>query len=267
MGDSVESSNREQIERLNQRGGRTLSVVDLVIGGTLSPEMAGICAAAMVRGASLMTAAGPGGAGKTTLMAALLGFLPPGRPIVTIESDADLPAPSSDAEGDAVYLGHEIGSGAYYSYLWGGAVGRYIALARGGGSIASCLHADTVAELYSALTGPELGAPVSDIGGIGLMLFIVARREGDGIVRRVSTMNVPGDGRHQEAFRWDMASAEFVRCGEGSAIRRLAEVCGCDETAFGRLAGRLQDVLEGLAGSGTSDFGDVRDSFLESGLK
>ncbi len=267
MGDSVESSNREQIERLNQRGGRTLSVIDLVIGGTLSAEMAGICAAAMVRGVSLMTAAGPGGAGKTTLMAGLLGFLAQGRQIVTIESEADLPVPSPDAESDAAYLVHEIGSGPYYGYLWGGAVGRYLALTHGGGSIASCLHADTVAELYSALTRPELGARASDIGGIGLMLFITARQKGGGIVRRVSTMNVPGVRIHQEAFRWVMTSAEFVRCVGVSAFGRLAGACGCGETAFGRLARSLQNLFERLAESGINDFGDVRESFLESGLK
>jgi hypothetical protein len=36
----LERHNHQQIELLNQRGGRTLSIVDLIQAGTLSIEMA-----------------------------------------------------------------------------------------------------------------------------------------------------------------------------------------------------------------------------------
>ena len=65
---------------------RTLSIVDLIQAGTLNVEMAAYAMRARHEGASLLTAARPGGAGKTTLMAALLSFLPPGVPIVTVDS-------------------------------------------------------------------------------------------------------------------------------------------------------------------------------------
>ena len=68
----IERRNRQQIEQLNQRGGRTLSIVDLIQAGTLSVEMAACAMRAMHQGASLLTGARPGGAGKTTLMAAIL---------------------------------------------------------------------------------------------------------------------------------------------------------------------------------------------------
>jgi len=81
----VETHNRRQIEQLNQRGGRMLSIVDLILAGTISVEMSAYAMRAIHRGASLLTGARPGGAGKTTLMAALLSFLPPGVPIVTVD--------------------------------------------------------------------------------------------------------------------------------------------------------------------------------------
>ncbi len=267
MGEFVESSNLQQIERLNQRGGPSMSLVDLVACGTLSSEMAGVCAAAVVRGASVLTAAGPGGAGKTTLMAALLGFVAAGRPIVTIENAADLPRPSSASNDDPVYLVHELGAGAWYGYLWGNGVGRYVGLARGNGSISSCLHADAIPELYSILTGSELGCRVSDVCGVGLVLFMKARQVSGRVIRRVSTMNVPGERRHQAAFRWDSASDRFVRSSEISAVERLGTVCGCDGSDFGRLAQGLQTFLDGLLVSGVSGFSEVRRAFLESGLK
>jgi len=36
----IERHNHQQIEQLNQRGGRTLSIVDLIQAGTISVEMA-----------------------------------------------------------------------------------------------------------------------------------------------------------------------------------------------------------------------------------
>ncbi len=70
----IERHNHRQIEQLNQRGGRTLSIVDLIQAGTINVEMAAYAMRAMAEGASLLTAARPGGAGKTALMAAILGL-------------------------------------------------------------------------------------------------------------------------------------------------------------------------------------------------
>ena len=80
-----ERHNHRQIEMLNQRGGRTLSIVDLIRAGTISVPMAACAMRAVHEGASILTGARPGGAGKTTLMAALLSFLPPGEEIVTVD--------------------------------------------------------------------------------------------------------------------------------------------------------------------------------------
>ena len=55
-----------EIDRCNQRGGRMLSVVDLIEAETLSAELAAYCLAAVGQGASFMVGALPGGAGKTS---------------------------------------------------------------------------------------------------------------------------------------------------------------------------------------------------------
>jgi len=81
----IERHNHRQIEQLNQRGGRTLTIVDLIRDGTLSVPMAACALRAIEQGASLLTAARPGGAGKTTLMASILHLLPPGVRIVTVD--------------------------------------------------------------------------------------------------------------------------------------------------------------------------------------
>jgi hypothetical protein len=45
--DVVEGHNHRQIEQLNQRGGRMLSIVDLIQAGTISVEMAAYAMRAM----------------------------------------------------------------------------------------------------------------------------------------------------------------------------------------------------------------------------
>jgi hypothetical protein len=60
----IERHNHRQIEQLNQWGGRMLSIVDLIQAGTLSVEMAACAMWAMAEGASLLTAARPGGRAK-----------------------------------------------------------------------------------------------------------------------------------------------------------------------------------------------------------
>src|SRR5919204_945220 len=73
-----------------------LSLVDLVANGTIPARPAALLWWAMERGASLVTAGGPSGAGKTTLANALLAFLPAGAPPFPVAGAPDrlqLPAP------------------------------------------------------------------------------------------------------------------------------------------------------------------------------
>ncbi len=83
----INENNLQQIELTNQRGGRILSIVDLIKAKTISTEAAAFCRAALKAGCSFFTGAVPGGAGKTTLMAALLGMLPADEKIITASDD------------------------------------------------------------------------------------------------------------------------------------------------------------------------------------
>jgi len=212
----VEARNHRQIEMLNQRGGRTLSIVDLIRAGTISVEMAAYAMRAVDRGASILTGAVPGGAGKTTLMAALLGFLPPDVPIVTVDRP-ELIADGlrRDSERAACYLVHEIGSGHWYGYLWGRHVAEYLRLIDGPRRIASCLHADTLEELTAILCSAPLHVRPADLGRVNLVLFMHVDRASGAIRRRVAAFHeAEGDGRHRLRFRWDERADRFETVGE-----------------------------------------------------
>ncbi|NLX42680.1 MAG: hypothetical protein GXY79_04280, partial [Chloroflexi bacterium] len=70
------------VNRANQRGGRMLSIVDLLLAETLTLPQAAWLAAQVLGGRSFLVGARPGGAGKTTVMGALLGLLPRNEPVL-----------------------------------------------------------------------------------------------------------------------------------------------------------------------------------------
>ncbi len=196
------SKNLAEINSLNQRGGRMLSVVDLIEDGTLDVPVAGWLLSRVSAGDSFLCAAGPGGVGKTTLMACLLSFLPPDERIHTVTD----PSVVEDRDGPTCYLCHEIGSGHWYGYLWGDDAAQFLALQRHG-RIAASLHADTLEEVRQQLLGPAIGASERDLKAVDLLLFMVRERG----LRRVSQILASDDsvGGFSEVAHWDRGSDSF----------------------------------------------------------
>ena len=249
---SVETRNLAEIERLNQRGGRTLTVADLCEAGTLTPEIAAFMLCSVAQGASILTAAQRGGAGKSTLLANILCFLPPGERIITVSSPSimakAIDEPPIEPE---CYLAHEIGSGQWYAYIWGSAVRQFFHLMDTGRRIASCLHADTLEEVEEILTSPPLLVPAEYIHRLGILAFIDFAAADGG--RRVTFVygHAPG-GELRLAFRWrqsddthDMISApEFF----GLEAARYAEAV---------------ELFNGLAAAGVRDLAEQRRRIVE----
>jgi ABC-type cobalamin/Fe3+-siderophores transport system ATPase subunit len=221
-----EQHNLDAINSLNQRGGRMLSLIDLLEADTLNLDMAAAMAAAAAGGGSFLTGAGPGGVGKTTLMAAALAFLPPGTEIVTIEGPETLnelaarPAPHPQC-----LVVHEIGAGSYYGYLWGPAVARYFNLAsQPGRCLASNLHAETYTAARHQLMGGSLGVPAQTLARVSLLAFMTQV----GSRRRIATLwessaapaadKAPGAVEntatpHRLAWRWVAEKDAFEKVG------------------------------------------------------
>lgn len=190
--------------------------MDLIQAGTISVEMAAYAMRAMAEGASLLTGARPGGAGKTTLMAAMLGLLPPDVPIITVDDSRiiheGLRRPLTEP---ACYLAHEIGSGNWYGYIWGRDVADFFSMIGGERRIASCLHADTLEELTGILCSPPLQVAREALGPVGLILFIHVIPGPDGYRRRVASFwEADGEGGDRKVFRWNAKAETFERTAE-----------------------------------------------------
>ena len=114
----------EVVNRSNQRGGRMLSVVDLIDAGTLTLEQAAVPTARIEAGSSVLVGANPGGAGKTAVMGALVTMLPPGESIhVTHTGRGFAFGGAGRAEtwrnagsGDCL-VAYEVSPGSYEAYI------------------------------------------------------------------------------------------------------------------------------------------------------
>lgn len=157
----------ELVERSNQRGGRMLSVIDLIRAETLTRRETCWLLARIEQGSSWLVGARPGGAGKTTVMSALLAMLPEGEKV-------RLTVPGSgwekSAPGDCI-VAYELNHGGYEGYIWGNDVKQLARLAASGCRVVANLHADTLAEAIMQIVSQNDAAP-KDFPGFGMFIPI-----------------------------------------------------------------------------------------------
>jgi type IV secretory pathway ATPase VirB11/archaellum biosynthesis ATPase len=183
-----------------------LSVVDLIDAGTLSIDMAAYCMATIGKGASFMVGALPGGAGKTTVMGALLNFVPADVQLRPADGIATIRHGLEQSEPRCCYICHEIGKGAYYAYLWGAELRAYFALPASGHMLATNLHADTYEQARAQICD-ENGVSGSLLRQVNVLLFLAVRRSVRGIHREVSTVwESDGESDHRSVFSTDWSA-------------------------------------------------------------
>jgi len=238
MTDSIREHCSE-IDRCNQRGGRMLSVVDLIEAGTIEPDWAAHALAAIGEGASFLVGASPGGAGKTTVMGALLNFVPahvglrPADGLAAIERGSRAPRPR------CCYVCHEIGRGSYYAYLWGRPLRAFFDLPAAGHMLATNLHADTHEQARRQICRDN-AVSESALRQVKLMFFLSVRRHGGRVGRRIETI-WESDG-HKPHRRLYAADAPAPPDGRSALVspERLAAA----RAAIDRLTARGARTIE-----------------------
>ncbi len=171
MPDTNIDSHCRELNRTNQRGGRMLSIFDLLDAGSLGLDLAAFLMARIARGDSFMVGALPGGAGKTTVMCALLNLVPEDVPLVAATAQEVSQAHTQPDSTRRCYVCHEIGAGHYFAYLWGAPLRSYAALGPAGHILATNLHADDLAAAQAQVCG-ENGVPTAHFRRFNLMVFL-----------------------------------------------------------------------------------------------
>lgn len=206
-----------EINRCNQRGGRMLSVVDLIEAGTMTRDMAAYSLAAIGSGASFMVGALPGGAGKTTVMGALLNFVPAEVPLVPADGIEAIDMGLREPAPRRCFICHEIGAGRYYAYLWGAGLRRYFDLPAAGHMIATNLHADTYAQAHAQVCG-ENEIPLMGFRCMNLMYFLAVDTRGWNGKRRIAAIwESDGQAEHRQ-----------VSGGEPGRLSRASTIVSAD---------------------------------------
>lgn len=137
-----------EINRCNQRGGRMLSMFDLLERETITLDLSAFALYHISHGASFMVGANPGGAGKTTVMGALLNLVPANVQLLPATEQEITHGLKQNPDSKKCYICHEIGSGHWFAYLWGNNLKKYFQLLDYGNILATNLHADDIDEAH-----------------------------------------------------------------------------------------------------------------------
>jgi len=216
------------------------SILDLISMGTISLEIAAYLWMLVENKMSIMVLGGTG-AGKTTMLNAILGLIRPEVKMVTVEETAEINIPHENwvpftsreefgfagATARSVTLFDLVKTSLRYrpDYLIVGEVRgeeAYVlfqALATGHGGM-STMHADSLDYAMKRLTSPPMNISKVYLPLMNAWLHVerttIARDGGRKAVRRVRTIwELDGDGKHQVIAEWipyeDRFQADFSR--------------------------------------------------------
>lgn len=246
-----------------------LSITELIQAGTMPPELAALFWLSLERRASLILAADPPSAGKSTILTALLTFLPPeARAYFTRGwgETFDLPPVSDDAP--TYILVNEI-SDELPVYSWGPYVVRVFELLAEGYPLGSTMHADTVEETI-ALLEEELGVPRRHLAHLTFIATVGMAHAGGRIRRRINEVALLGAGEGADddlsvipVSSWDAEDDSFRVLKRRESAGAVARTLGLPVVQLRREMGRRGRFLEGLVRDGVLDQMAVHDAIAQ----
>ncbi len=236
-----------------------MSVVELIRAGNMSPRLAAMFWVAMERGASLIVAADPPSAGKTTTLTALLSFTPPETAVYFTRGLGEPFALPPRADSHPTYVLVNEMSDHLPVYTWDDYARRAFELLAEGYSLATTMHADTVQGVLAQLEG-DLRIPRRQIANL---TFIVplhvgyagsARRR----VREVAFLRPNGDDLAASSIaRWDRERDDFDVFSEPGHREAFARWAGLSDEALDVEIGRREAFLRGLLEEGAASIPEV----------
>ena len=180
------------------RVNENLSILDVVKSGVIDFKLAGLLWLLMEHRASVLVAAGPSFAGKTTLLHALLDFLPPGIEQLSLRGYNEDFMFAGNVKPNKTYLVTEEISNHSYEYLWGYQVVKAFELLPKGYALGGTIHARDIREVAYVLYA--LRVPLSLIASLGAVITLQVRpgrsyyNEAVSRVDTVSTINLTKEG-------------------------------------------------------------------------
>lgn len=245
-----------------------LSITDIIRSDTMTPRIAALLWLGMERGASIILAADPPGAGKTTILTALLAFARPEASVYFTRGWGEtFDLPPLDDSAPTYILINEI-SDHLPVYSWGPYVQRAFELMAEGYSLASTMHADTVEGVIEQLS-EENDVPPSNIGHLTLVVPIFVGASGGRRIRRISEIAalepLGGTYDRHSIVRWLRDADTFEMLTTPAQINAAARSLKIDEHELLGELQRRERFLAGLVSDGVSDIEDAQRRILTFG--
>ena len=179
------------------------SVVELIATGVLDAELAALAWVLIAARVPVIVAGLARGTGKTTVLEALLDFLPRGIRRMDLRGVAEdfawlpeaerlgwrregSPAPGAEVEitpGSAFLVAAEL-SRHLPLYTWGEAARTLVRAASIGYGIGATIHADRLEDIHADLRDPAIGLTDDELSYLGLVVILRPVRGPDGQLRR-----------------------------------------------------------------------------------
>ena len=265
------------------------SIVQLLRDRTLDAELGAHLWQLVGAGVSVIVAAGPQHAGKTTLLNAVLEFLPEGRHVVELAGESETfewlpqaselgwpgvahPAPDGDPirPETTVLYGHEL-SDHTPAYTWDAAARVFVRAASIGYQLAATIHADALEEVFEVLRWPPVRLSDDELSHLGIVLILRRTRIGRRIVAAHYVRPVARDvhGHTQRLgpavlATWDPRTDAFEHFGWG-VTPELAKRIGVRPGDYEADIEQRRDILHELVRNGPVESEGVR-SALRSAL-
>ena len=263
------------------------SIVELIADGVLDAELAALAWLLIEARLPVVVGALARGVGKTTLLDALLDFLPASVRRIDLAGEAEdfawLPeaaalgwptagptvASSPPVTPQSAYLVAAELSDHLPAYTWGPAARTLVRAASVGSGIGAAIHADRLEDVHDQLGARPVGATDDELSYLGLVLIARAWREPDGtVVRRVVAAHYERPvGRDEHGHVQRLPPAVIAARDERTDTLEHFAWGVMPELAIrlGRKAGDLErdqaeraDVLRALQAAGTTAAEDVR---------
>lgn len=186
--------NRWWADRWSGETTESLSIIGLVNSGTIDCQLASLLWLLMEHRASILVAAGPSFAGKTTMLHALLDFLRPEVQQVSLRGyDEDFKFLECSQPANTYLVAEEF-SAHGYEYLWGYQAFKAFSLLPRGYALGGTIHARNAREVVYVLH-ETLQLPLPLIAQIGAVITLRVRSGltyADEPLRRVDSVSTIG---------------------------------------------------------------------------
>ena len=234
-----------------ERGRNRPTLLDLIGNRTLDLETAALLWLLVERKSSLMVAAAPQRAGKTTLLSALLDFIPPWYENVYTKGEVEDFSFLDTTAPDKTYITVPELSDHTSAYLWGHKVRRLFEALERGYSVAATIHADSAEEVVAILQASPVDVPRSLLHRIQLVVNLCMLYGKGNVIRRVgaiTALTAAGASdqgpRMLPVARWDADSDAFELTASAEARCTLASSVGMPSSSMEARLAYLTETLQ-----------------------